>query len=319
MKRPIGQAAILIGALLLGGLGGIALCVFPYASAKSYLMRGSRGPWSIGIYRGSSPFDLEDPTGIANPVVTAKDVLDVDASFVADPFMMILKGENFLFFEVMNRRTKQGDIGYAQSRDGVHWQYKKIVLDESFHLSYPYVIEWEESFYLIPESNADLSVRLYKAISFPDRWEYVGSLLKGYRFVDPSIFRYDDKWWLFVSTPESDTLNLYYSSDLLNGWVPHPMNPIVKLDRNFARPGGRVLIYEGRPIRLTQDDDPTYGIQVFAFEITELSEESYAEKLVSEKPVVAMAGSGWNAAGMHHVDARKVDDGWMAAVDGRDR
>ena len=38
-----------------------------------------------------------------------------------------------------------------------------IVLAEPFHLSYPYVFEWQGSHYMIPESGAAKSVRLYRA------------------------------------------------------------------------------------------------------------------------------------------------------------
>lgn len=224
-----------------------------------------------------------------------------------------------MFFEILNRETNQGDIGFAESTDGKHWEYQKVIIDEPFHLSYPYVFEWEDNYYLIPESNKDLSVRLYKAVSFPDKWEYIGNLMTGYRYVDPSIFHHNDKWWLFVTTPESDVLNLYFSNTLLGDWKPHPSNPIVKFDKNIARPGGRVFIYDGRIFRLTQDDYPRYGIQVFAFEITELTEESYSEKIVSENPIVAMTGEGWNAAGMHHVDLVQIENGWIAVDEERNK
>jgi len=329
MKRYLIYSTILIITLMMGVIYGILIYkyeVFPYGYIKTAYHHSipekqevTYGPWSIGVYEGSTPFDLADPPDISNPVLTGKDVVDIDASFVADPFMVFKNGKYFMFFEVLNRETDQGDIGYAESTDGMHWKYKKIIIDEKFHLSYPYIFEWNDDYYLIPETYQDLSVRLYKAVLFPDKWEYVGNLLNGYRYVDPSIFRYNDKWWLFVTTPHSDVLNLYYSSDLLGNWKPHPMNPIVKFDKNIARPGGRVIIHNGRLYRFTQDDDPNYGIQVFAFEITELSEKSYGEKIVSEKPVVNMTGKGWNAAGMHHVDLHKIGDKWMAVVDGRDR
>ncbi len=275
------------------------------------------GRWSIGIYEGSTPFNLAAPEDISNPVLTAKDAIDIDGTFVADPFMVIKNGKYFMFFEVLNRETAQGDIAYAESLDGRKWNYRKVVIDEGFHLSYPYVFEWDNNYYLIPESHEDFSVRLYKATKFPEKWEYVSTLLSGYNYVDPSIFRYKDKWWMFVSTVNNNILNLYFSEDLLTGWKPHPMNPVVKLDKNFSRPGGRVINHEHKLYRLTQDDDPSYGIQVFAFEITELSEISYADKLASKKPIVTKTGVGWNAAGMHHVDMHKIGNKWMSVVDGR--
>jgi len=323
MKKRFNYLISFIITLIVGIFFGIIIHkyeLFPYGYIKEayyHFTQETYGPWAIGIYEGPTPFNLTDTKEISNPVLAGKDVNDIDARFVADPFMIIKDGKYFMFFEVLNRKTNQGDIGYAESEDGIKWIYRKIIIDEKFHLSYPYIFKWNHNYYLIPESNQDLSVRLYKALSFPDKWECLGNLLSGYRYVDPSIFRYKGKWWLFVSSPESDILNLYYSNNLLKGWKPHPMNPIIKFNKHVARPGGRVINYNGKLYRLTQDDDPSYGIRVFAFEINELSEISYVEKLVSEKPIINMTGKGWNAAGMHNIDMIKVKDNWIAVVDGR--
>ena len=315
-------------ATLMVGVGyGIAISrnhVFPYEFLKmTYNFfyyekpQNSDGRFSIGIYRGPSPFELHDPEDISNPILTGKDVTDIDAKFVADPFLAVEDGRFYVFFEVLNRATSQGDIGYAESGDGIKWEYKSIVIDEPFHLSFPYVFKWEDSHYLIPESHHDLSIRLYRATSFPGEWKFVKSILNGEHYVDPSIFRYDNTWWLFYSNPQNDALNLYYSDELMGNWLPHPMNPIVKSNKHISRPGGRVLVHDGHLYRFTQDDEPSYGIQVFAFEITQLSITTYREKLVSESPVVTMTGKGWNASGMDHVDAHFVNGSWIAAVDGR--
>jgi hypothetical protein len=38
---------------------------------------------------------------------------------------------------------------------------------------------------------------------------------------------------------------------------------------------------------------------------------------VKESPILEATGSGWNATGMHYVDAIEVETGrWLAAVDG---
>jgi len=68
-----------------------------------------------------------------------------------------------MFFEVMNSQTGKGDIGSAASRDGLHWEYRQIVLSESFHLSYPYVFYVGGEYFMIPESYEANSMRLYRA------------------------------------------------------------------------------------------------------------------------------------------------------------
>lgn len=325
MKKYRIRVVLLSIVFLTGLLYGIFIGkyqVFPYdvfAIIHKQVIGNRYGPWSIGIYEGSTPFDLAPPEDISNPILTGKDAFDIDAVFVADPFMTVKDGKYYLFFEILNRENGGGDIAYAESVDGKQWHYKKVVIDEEFHLSYPHVFEWDNRYFMVPESYQDFSVRLYKAVEFPETWEYLGNLLSGYEYVDPTIFRYENKWWMFVTTPRSDILNLYFSKDLLSGWRPHPMNPVVKGDKNFSRPGGRIVVHDDKLYRLTQDDEPSYGIQVFAFETTELTETSYVEKLASTKPIVKDTGSGWNAAGMHHVDLHNMGNKWISVVDGRDR
>ena len=77
------------------------------------------GEWSIGIYEGNSSLNFYDSKHIKNPVLTKESVTDVQASFVADPFMVRENNTCYMFFEVMNRRTHHADIGLATSEDGL--------------------------------------------------------------------------------------------------------------------------------------------------------------------------------------------------------
>ncbi len=275
--------------------------------------------WSIGVYFGESPLHFASPA-VNNPVLSSKDVTDVPAAFVADPFMLQVNGTWYLFFEVANQQAGKGEIGLAVSEDGLRWVYQQIVLAEPFHLSYPYVFEWLGEHYMIPESHQAGAIRLYKAVKFPTRWSLVKNLVGGLTFNDPSIFRHQDKWWLFVETDpdiKCDTLRLYYADDLMGPWAEHPKSPVIKGDPHIARPAGRVLSIDDRVIRYTQDCYPIYGTQVRAFEINELSATGYGEREVFESPVLAGGGIGWNESGMHHIDPHCLEDGkWMACVDG---
>src|SRR5258706_829709 len=95
-------------------------------------------PWSIGIYRGPTPFALTNDG--TNPVLTRDDVTDVTAAFVADPFLFHDGTLWHLFFEVLNHDSQLGEIGLATSPDSHTWTYRHIVLREPFHLSYPYLL-----------------------------------------------------------------------------------------------------------------------------------------------------------------------------------
>src|SRR6266436_5727006 len=135
--------------------------------------------WSIGIYTGASPLDLGPANGVVNPILTSASVHDVPARFVADPFMVRRAGGWYMFFEVLNQATDRGEIGLATSSDGLGWTYQQIVLAEPFHLSYPYVFEWQGETYMLPETLGTQVVQLYRAETFPTCWSCVGSLVEG--------------------------------------------------------------------------------------------------------------------------------------------
>lgn len=275
-----------------------------------------RTDWCIAIYHGESPLRLH-PVGASNKAaLTARSVTDIEAAFVADPFMLKEASRWYMFLEVMNARTGRGNIGYASSPDGLRWDYGKIVLQEPFELSYPYVFRWGKDFYMVPETRQANSIRLYRAIDFPDKWIFDATLVEG-RYLDPSILYYQKEWWMFAGAGRNDTLHLFKANSLRGRWDEHPHSPVIVGDAHTARPGGRIILLGDRIIRYSQDDSPTYGNRVRAFEITTLTPQSYQQRLATGQNVLKGSGTGWNADGMHHVDAHEIDENsWIACVDG---
>lgn len=275
--------------------------------------------WEIEIYSGDSPFDLTSREKIGNPVLVAADVTDVPAVFVADPFMVKEGSTWYMFFEILNKATNQGDIGLATSDNGFDWRYRSIVLDEPFHLSYPHVFKWEGEYYMIPESRLAKAVKLYKSTDFPTRWSFVKDLLHG-TYVDPTVFHFNGMWWMFVSPTQNrnSTLRLFYADSLFGPWVEHPKSPIVKENAHIARPAGKILEVDGRMYRFAQDDEPRYGIQVYAFEILELTTETYSERMVGKEAILRPSQSFFKEEGIHQIDAHQIGKGdWIAAIDYR--
>jgi hypothetical protein len=275
--------------------------------------------WSIGIYTGASPFELRPSANIPNPVVTATDVTDIPAEFVADPFMLQHNGRWHMFFEVLNRETQRGVIGLATSDDAFTWTYQRVVIEEPFHLSYPYVFEWQGDHYMIPETLGASALCLYKAEDFPTLWSLQHRLLEG-QHADPSIVRFDDLWWMFTCTQpyRHDILRLYFARDLVGPWKEHRRSPVITNDKARARPAGRIVEVDRHLVRFAQDCVPDYGTRVRAFEIKQLTRDTYVEIEHANSPILSPAGEGWNAMGMHHVDAHQQSNGnWIACVDGR--
>lgn len=60
-----------------------------------------------------------------------------------------------------------------------------------------------------------------------------------------------------------------------------------------------------------------YGEAVRAFEVDVLTEKEYVEHEMKESPVAKATGKGWNAEGMHCLDAWWNGTEWIACVDGR--
>ena len=276
-----------------------------------------RKAWAIGIYTGADPLALERSD---TPVLTKRDASDVPADFVADPFVMRRDGGWFMFLEVLNRRRDVGEIGLATSDDGQAWRYRQIVLRESFHLSYPLVLEDSGEAYLVPETEAAGAIRLYQAARFPVRWTHAADLLTGRPFRDPTLFFHDGRWWMFTETGahwQEGQLRLYHAEQLMGPWQEHPESPVVEGDARIARPAGRVIEHDGGLIRFAQDCSCQYGKRVYAVRITELSTRRYVEEPLLDRPVLEGSGAGWDGNRLHHIDLHQLDEGgWLAAVDG---
>ncbi len=272
--------------------------------------------WSIDIFSGSDLLSLSARS--QKPALTARDVTDVRALFVADPFLICQTNEPrwVLFFEVLNKQYTRGEIGVADSPDALHWTYRGIVLRESWHLSYPYVFHVNDQYYMIPESQAKRAIRLYRAKGFPDQWEYVGDLLTGSSFADTTLVWRSGYWWLFTYVSGKMELRLWYSDKIDGPWVEHPLSPIRQGSVKWTRPGGRIVEYCGRLLRFAQDGTKTYGGSLWVFVIEKLTPQDYQEVLYLDYPLLQGTGRGWNARGMHHLDLHRLEDGFVGAVDG---
>lgn len=276
--------------------------------------------FSIGVYQGRSPLGIRSVPWVQNPVLTAADVTDVPASFVADPFLISYGGHFFMFFEVLNSIHRKGEIGMAESRDGINWEYRRIVLAERFHMAYPYVFRWNNEIFMIPDTPGQ-GIRLYRARQFPFEWELDRVLIADNFFCDSSVFQHDDRWWMFSGWVEKKgdpmSLRLFHADRPVGPWHEHPASPVVEHDNGRARPAGRVQKIDGDLYRFAQDCRSVYGEAVHAFRIDKLTISQYAEQDHAENPIIESGDARWNEGGSHHFDACPTDArNWIVCVDG---
>ena len=134
--------------------------------------------------------------------------------------------------------TNKGVIGCLAAGEALG--EPRVVLEESFHLSYPLVLRHKGAIFMLPEMSAACRVQLYRADPFPDRWLPDAVLLEDCRLADATPVLHEGRWWLFATANEDcgsswDQLHLFHAPDLLGPWTPHAGNPVL-IDAGAARP-----------------------------------------------------------------------------------
>ncbi len=207
--------------------------------------------------------------------------------FWADPHVIDENGMYFIFIEELPYRTWKGHISLITMDAQGNYTEPEVLIDRPYHLSYPFVFEYNGSYYMIPESKANRTIELYKAMDFPHGWEFQRNLMEDVVAVDSTLLFYKDRWWLFanmIETPGAslwDELFLFSSDDPLSSrWTPHPANPIVS-DCGNSRPAGRIFALNGELYRPSQNCSHKYGYGFNINHITRLDETSYEESVVS--------------------------------------
>jgi hypothetical protein len=220
--------------------------------------------------------------------------------FFADPFGAIIEGVPSVYCEEIDPSTTRGVILRLDLVDG-ELKPAKRMLDESYHLSYPFVFEHERVWYGIPESGQNNEVALYRLESSGRAWTKIAVLIPGLRAVDSTIFLHNDKFWLLCGVNDdgpNHKLRVYYADTLLGPWRPHARNP-VKIDIRSSRPAGAAFIVDGALHRPAQDCTRKYGRRVSILRVNAIDERTYQEELVA----VIEPHRGRYARGLHTLSA----------------
>ena len=230
----------------------------------------------------------------------------------ADPFLHTRGERTFCFVEDLARKTQKGHIT-ALELVGTRIVEHGVALQEPFHLSFPFLFEYQGELYMCPESCASRQIRVYRCTEFPLKWKLEKTLMDGVSAVDTLLFPKGGRWWMLTNIDDSETgdhcSELYlFSADspLSTTWVPHRQNPIL-VDSIGGRNGG--LIVDGEKLlRLGQCQGfDQYGESLRVYEIKEVSESRYAEELVAEIKPNFRKG----IVGTHHLST----DGTTTVID----
>jgi hypothetical protein len=208
-------------------------------------------------------------------------VADPGYRFYADPFPFTVNGKTFLLVEDFDHRGGKGVISSIPFDDHGQTGPAEVVLEEPWHLSYPYLFEHRGEVWMIPESSQTRRISLYRADEFPSRWVREADLIEDIDAHDASLVQFGGKWWMFATVKDElggalDSLSLFYADDLLGPWMPHPANPVL-VDVAGARQGGWFRQHEQRLWRPVQDCRAGYGRALGLAEVTLLNEQEYAQ------------------------------------------
>jgi hypothetical protein len=265
--------------------------------------------WQIG-WRYSETADVWRTGDLSGP---AWNVLqDPGHRFYADPFPIRWQGRTFVFFEDLDHRVGKGTISAVEfSCDGPVAEVVPV-LEEPWHLSYPFLIEDGGELWMIPESSEHRDVPIYKCIRFPDKWERHCTLLSGLELSDVTITRHNGLYYLFGAWRDgaggySDTLAIYHAERLFGPWSPHASNPVL-MDRASVRPAGNFVNIQGRMWRPVQDCTNGYGGALGLAEILELSPTKFRQAV---RHTLA-PGPAWTGRKLHTLNRY----GQLEVIDG---
>jgi len=231
--------------------------------------------WGIKfIYDQSLNFDISKSIEIKN----------LPNRFFADPFVIKHKNRNICFVEDYFIKQKKGKISAIELfQDG--YKFLGNVLDEEFHLSYPYVFEHKKDIFMIPESSQNNDIRLYKAVDFPLKWKLDTVLMNDISAADISVFNKDGIWFMFLNVCSSgigehnSELHIFTSEKLRSSkWTPISEPWPVISDAQKSRNGG-MFEFQNKLYRISQKHTKNHYGNGFCFnEVKELEMNNYVEK-----------------------------------------
>ena len=203
-----------------------------------------------------------------------------EGKYQADPWIVAHDGKRYVFCEEFDYAAYRGRLAVCE----LPWRGgpPQAAIEEPFHLSYPQVFRHGDDMFCVPESAQAGAVRLYRAVGFPNRWEYVRTLIANFNAIDSTLVRFNGKWWLFCTGGEgphsgfNSHLYIWFADDLFGEWRQHAGNP-VKIDVRSSRPAGPFFSHQNQLYRPAQDCSRSYGGAISLNRIDTLTETEFGE------------------------------------------
>ncbi|MFK5878236.1 MAG: hypothetical protein QM478_01935 [Flavobacteriaceae bacterium] len=218
---------------------------------------------------------------------TIKKIIPPKDRFWADPIVIFENDTYYVFIEELLYANDKGHISVFEiHKNGSVTQPVKII-ENDYHMSYPFVFKYEEDYYMIPETSHNSTIDLYRAKNFPYEWKFEKTIFNNIQATDTTLVYANHKWWMFTSIKEfengtyDNVLSIFYADNPIKGnWKAHEQN-IVKNDIENSRQGGPFFKGNDCLYRISQNGMNTYGFGYNIHKVIELSETTFKEELVN--------------------------------------
>lgn len=242
---------------------------------KARLIPRQRHIWHVEVGEVAGDGSISNTVIVPNP----------DGGWLADPHLHTARGLNYLFVEEYRNNLGRARISVLDLSD-LDALSPIPVLEESFHLSFPWVFKYDASFYMVVESSQADELRIYRALDFPFDWVHEASHFVGSKVVDAMIVEGNKQWFLLANIDETldrernSELHVFVADDPISGaWRPAKGNPQV-VDCERARNGGLFAV-SGTMYRVGQRQGYLrYGEGCSLFRVTRIDEGGYSEVVV---------------------------------------
>ena len=212
--------------------------------------------WNVAWRKRNSGSILSDKD-------TAFNIIKNDFRYwAADPFLFEYQNETYIFAELYDYIHCRGSLGYCILAENSRSKWKQIIL-EDYHLSYPCIGKVGNDIYIMPESGANNSLYVYRAVEFPDKWEKVKALRENVQYGDTTPFVWGKHQ--YALTYDVKNSEKYYLVMLdLEDTSRDKMLPYE--DVEFRRPAGKFFMEKKHMIRPAQNCENDYGEGLIFYE-----------------------------------------------------
>ncbi|NMH59052.1 glucosamine inositolphosphorylceramide transferase family protein [Alteromonas ponticola] len=217
-----------------------------------------------------------------------KEIENPDGRFLADPFVFTHNDRTLLFVEDYFYAEQKGKVSAYEIVEGELVNHG-VILEEPFHLSFPFVFEANDKVYMIPESHSANEIRLYECIDFPLKWRFKKTLMDNVSAADTMLLQDNDRWYMFTNICSAGTsdhhseLHIYWSEQFdSQSWTPISSGNPVIFDSERARNGG-FFKHNECLFRINQIHDKNHYGKAFGInKVSKLSADEYVETRVKD-------------------------------------